>query len=59
MMSQPCQVVQAYDRAPIEEIPCDDAAGLENNFMHGQFDRHRIRASTARRERRHADGRAP
>jgi acyl-CoA reductase-like NAD-dependent aldehyde dehydrogenase len=28
-MSQPYQVVQAYDRALIKEIPADDAAALE------------------------------
>ena len=28
-MSQPYQVVQAYDRALIEKIPADDAAALE------------------------------
>jgi hypothetical protein len=29
MMSQPCQVVQAYDRALIKELSADDAAALE------------------------------
>jgi acyl-CoA reductase-like NAD-dependent aldehyde dehydrogenase len=29
IVSQPYQVVQAYDRALIEEIPADDAAALE------------------------------
>jgi hypothetical protein len=28
-MSQPYQIVQAYDRALIEKIPADDAAALE------------------------------
>jgi hypothetical protein len=28
-MSQSYQVVQAYDRTPINEVPADDAAALE------------------------------
>ena len=32
IVSQPYQVVQAYDRALIKEIPADDAATLEAAF---------------------------